>query len=181
METLYFFDNNYNYTETKEVDNVDIIPRNATLKAPTFKKGSIPQFVNGTWRLYTPYVYTAEELAEIAERTFSNNKALKLTELNDKVNGIFQAYLAKYPEVEVQSFTKKAQESASVLADNTTPMSLTPYLAALTNNDSVARNLLAEAVNAKVLENAQLEAWAVVTRDAIKACTTQGELDAISI
>lgn len=120
-------------------------------------------------KLYTP------------EPIFEEAKALKLTALNDKVNSIFNAYVSKYPEVEVQSFTKKAQESASVLADNTTPMSLTPYLAALTNNDSVARNLLAEAVNAKVLENAQLEAWAVVTRDAIKACTTQEELDAISI
>ena len=113
-------------------------------------------------------------------KTFEQEKQEKIEALNAYVNEKFTAYLAKYPEVEVQSFTKKATEASMVLADNATPMTLTPYLAALTNNDFTARNILAKNISDKVLENAQLEAFAVATRDAIKACTTEEELNNVT-
>lgn len=113
-------------------------------------------------------------------KPFEQLKQEKLEALNTYVNEKFTAYLAKYPEVEVQSFTKKATEASMVLADNATPMTLTPYLAALTNNDFTARNILAKNISDKVLENAQLEAFAVATRDAIKACTTEEELNNVT-
>lgn len=112
-------------------------------------------------------------------KTFEQQKQEKLESLNAHVNEQFKSYLAKYPEVEVQSFTQKAQESALVLSDENTPLTLTPYLSALTNNDLTARKELANAVQAKVLENAQIEAFAVKTRDAIKACTTVEELEKV--
>lgn len=114
-------------------------------------------------------------------KTFNQSKAEKLISLNESVNARFKAYLAKYPEVEVQSFAVKSAESAKVAANPDIPLTDTPYLSALTNNDITARNSLAEDVNAKVKENAELEAFAVQTRDAIKACKTQVELDAIII
>lgn len=113
-------------------------------------------------------------------KTFEQQKQEKLEALNSYVNEQFKAYLEKYPDVEVQSFTKKATEASMVLADNATPMTLTPYLAALTNNDFTARNILAKNISDKVLENAQLEAFAVATRDAVKACTTEDELNNVT-
>lgn len=113
-------------------------------------------------------------------KTFEQEKQEKIEALNAYVNEKFTAYLAKYPEVEVQSFTKKATEASMVLADNATIMTLTPYLAALTNNDFTARNILAKNISDKVLENAQLEAFAVAIRDAIKACTTVEDLEKIT-
>ena len=114
------------------------------------------------------------------KKSFEQQKQDKLDELNAYVNEKLNLYLAKYPEVEVQSFTQKANESSMVITDNNTPLTLTPYLSALTNNDLIARKELANAVQAKVLENAQLEAFAVATRDAIKACTTEEELNNVT-
>ena len=109
-------------------------------------------------------------------KNFEDLKQEKLESLNTYVNAQFKAYLGKYPDVEVQSFTVKSAEAARIAVNPETPLSDTPYLSALTNNDLTARNELAEAVNAKVKENAELEAFAVQTRDAIKACKTQEEL-----
>lgn len=113
----------------------------------------------------------------IPTKSFEQEKQEKLEALNTYVNAQFKAYLEKYPDVEVQSFTVKSAEAARIAVNPETPLSDTPYLSALTNNDLTARNELAKAVNAKVKENAQLEAFAVQTRDSIKACKTQEELE----
>lgn len=113
-------------------------------------------------------------------KTFEQEKQEKLEELNAYVNAQFKAYLEKYPDVEVQSFTVKSAEAAKVAVNPETPLSDTPYLSALTNNDLTARNALAEAVNAKVKENAALESFAVQTRDKVKACKTQEELNNVT-
>lgn len=109
-----------------------------------------------------------------------NAKQEKLNVLNDFVNDKFRAYLAKYPEVEQRSFDKKVEESLLVKTNPTIELSKTPYLTALTGNISVeARNKRATEVMDKVTENAQLEAFAVQTRDRIKTATTKEQLEAI--
>ena len=116
----------------------------------------------------------------IQQKRVGELKQEKLEALNVYVNAQFKAYLEKYPDLEVQSFTVKSAEAARIAVNPETPLSDTPYLSALTNNDLTARNELAEAVNAKVKENAELEAFAVQTRDAIKACKTQEELNNVT-
>lgn len=113
-------------------------------------------------------------------KTFEQEKQEKLEALNTYVNTQFKAYLEKYPDVEVQSFTVKSAEASKVASNPDVPLTDTPYLSALTNNDITARNSLAEAVNVKVKENAALETFAVQTRDAIKACATEEELNNVT-
>jgi len=130
------------------------------------------------------YNVFADEWVEVPEQApivepFSYRINEKLKALNDFVNAQFTAYLSKYPEVEIESFKTKAAEANLVMADENTPLVATPYLSALTQNVLSARNQLAQDVYAKVVENASLEAFAVGTRDAIKACETQEALDAI--
>jgi hypothetical protein len=106
-------------------------------------------------------------------------KAFKLDEIKKCIDVKYKKYLAKYPEVEVKSFQDKAKEALLVKKDSNTALEDTPYLSALANNDIDARNALADAVNTKVIEAAQLEANGVKLRDTIKNATTIEELQNI--
>ena len=66
--------------------------------------------------------------------------------------------------------------------DPNTPCADTPLLCKLTANGTTEeRNILAGQVFEKVLENAALEKWGVVTRDAIKAAVDEAALEQIGI
>lgn len=107
-------------------------------------------------------------------------KKEKITKLNTFIDSKFTSYLAKYPKLEVQSFDKKVEEALKVQKNMNIPLADTPYLTALTGNSTIEnRNKLANAVNAKIEENAQLEAFAVLKREEIKACTTKEELEEV--
>ena len=108
--------------------------------------------------------------------------ALKIKSLNEKVNEQYKAYLSKYPEIEIESFKNKANESALVIADNNIALSQTPYLTKLTGNTTIeARNSLAFAVDVKIQETAQLESYAVTKREEIKACKNIEDLELIEL
>lgn len=147
---------------------------------------------------YIPY--TAKENSEVYNYIVDNNldilayeeptipvlsleelKILKIEELNSKVNREYRAYLAKYPEIEVESFKNKANEASLVMENNQIPLASTPYLSKLASNDITTRNDIALAVDTKMTETAQIEAQAVAIRDAIKSCTTLEELEAIKV
>jgi hypothetical protein len=99
-------------------------------------------------------------------------KKLKLKEVKECIDNKYKEYLAKYPEVEVDSFQNKAKEALLVKKDSNTALEDTPYLSALANNTMDARNALADAVNNKIVEAAQLESNGVALRDSVLNATT---------
>lgn len=120
--------------------------------------------------------------AELEAKWLAEQKLLKIAKLNANINAAYQAYLKKYPDVEIRTFEEKAKESFLAKKDPQTPCADTPLLCKLTANGTVEeRNILAGQVFEKVLENAALEKWGVVTRDAIKAAVDEAALDQISI
>lgn len=120
--------------------------------------------------------------AELEAKWLNEQKLLKIAKLNANINAAYQAYLKKYPDVEIRTFEEKAKESFLVKKDPNTPCADTPLLCKLTANGTVEeRNILAGQVFEKVLENAALEKWGVVTRDAIKAAPDEAALEAINI
>lgn len=125
----------------------------------------------------------AKAIADSLEAKWLNEqKLLKIAKLNANINAAYQAYLKKYPDVEIRTFEEKAKESFLVKKDPNTPCADTPLLCKLTANGTVEeRNILAGQVFEKVLENAALEKWGVVTRDAIKAASDETALEQISI
>lgn len=120
--------------------------------------------------------------AELEAKWLAEQKLLKIAKLNANINAAYQAYLKKYPDVEIRTFEEKAKESFLVKKDPNTSCADTPLLCKLTANGTTEeRNVLAEQVFEKVLENAALEKWGVVTRDAIKAAADEAALHQISI
>ena len=123
-----------------------------------------------------------EIVAGLEKAWLDNQKLVKISKLNANINAAYQAYLKKYPDVEIRTFEEKAKESFLVKKDPNTPCADTPLLCKLTANGTTQeRNLLAGQVFEKVLENAALEKWGVATRDAIKAAVDEAALDQISI
>lgn len=120
--------------------------------------------------------------AELEAKWLEEQKLLKIAKLNANINAAYQAYLKKYPDVEIRTFEEKAKESFLVKKDPNTPCADTPLLCKLTANGTTEeRNILAGQVFEKVLENAALEKWGVVTRDAIKAAVDEATLEQIGI
>jgi hypothetical protein len=119
---------------------------------------------------------------ELEAKWLEEQKLLKIAKLNANINAAYQAYLKKYPDVEIRTFEEKAKESFLVKKDPNTPCADTPLLCKLTANGTTEeRNILAGQVFEKVVENAALEKWGVVTRDAIKAAVDEAALEAINI
>lgn len=133
----------------------------------------------------TIHTATKKEAQQIVEKLeaewLEELKKLKIGDLNENINRAYKEYLSRYPEVEIRSFEQKAKEAFLAMADNETPLEKTPLLVALVGQDKTKRNLLASQVFEKVKENATLEAWGVITRDAIKAAESEQALNAISI
>jgi len=114
--------------------------------------------------------------------TLAENKTAKIKELISYMNSQEQLMKADYSGVSITSFLDKRTEALAWRVSNTAP---TPYVDALNTKagvlDTVARDAQLTAILVKVDAIAQLEAYEDVTRTAIKACTTQAELDLIVI
>ena len=108
--------------------------------------------------------------------TIQDNKNELIAKLHDKYQAQYDDYLAQYPKREVDTFPTKQAESVAYTLDNTTP---TPVINALVGGNEVAKVELINVIMQKVLYLAQQEGEMVAKRDAIKACTTQEELEAV--
>jgi len=123
----------------------------------------------------TSFTTPASVVIPLAEQ-----KKAKIKALQEKYQAEYDAYLAQYPKSEIATFEDKKKEAIAYNLDNTTPTPiidsiLAGYGSNITKDDYVASIL------AKVNYLAQREGAMVAKRDAIKACTTQAELDAIVI
>ena len=110
--------------------------------------------------------------------TLAENKQTKIKALQDKFQSQYDAYLAKYPKAEVASFNDKQREAVAYNLDNTTPTPIIDSILARLGEDKAT---YIKSILDKVKFLAEREGEMVKTRDAIKACTTQADLDAIVV
>lgn len=110
-------------------------------------------------------------------KPFSLSVSEKIKELKGWHDAQTEAMKAKYSKSEVESFLDKRNEAMAWRVDNTAP---TPYVDSMSGGNETERVALLNAILAKVDAAAQLEAYVLSKRDAIEACTTQAELEAIT-
>ena len=110
--------------------------------------------------------------------TFEENQTAKIKELQDKYQAEYNAYLSKYPQAEVATFDDKKREAIAYNLDNTAP---TPIIDNILVTLSNTKEEYVQSILNKINYLAQQEGAMVEKRGAIKACTTQAELDAITI
>ena len=103
-------------------------------------------------------------------------KAEKKQALNQWHDTQTQGMKDKYSSSEVESFLDKRNEAMAFRND---PLAKTPYIDAMSGGNNEVRLMLLNSILAKVDATAQLEMFVLMTRDAIDACTTQTQLDAI--
>lgn len=123
----------------------------------------------------------AEAITQVNTRNkeyLEKQKAAKIKLLHDKYQSVYQEYLNQYPKNEVDSFGDKRREALAWTADNTVA---TPIIDSIVAGWGGNKADYVASVIAKVQYLAQKEGEMVKTRDAIKACTTQAELDAIVV
>jgi hypothetical protein len=115
-------------------------------------------------------------------RSLEEMKVEKLKALKAYVNTKKSELEAPYSGVSVGSFEDKRRELFAWMADDT---AATPYVDMLSTMDGVVyqtlRLDLLAAIKAKVQLVAELEQFEDVTRSAIKAASSQAELDAIRL
>lgn len=111
-------------------------------------------------------------------KTLDELKLEKIKLLHKKYEQSYQEYLNSYPKNEVDSFDDKKREALAWSADNTAP---TPIIDSILTGLGEDKATYINSILAKVQYLAQKEGEMVKTRDAIKACTTQEELDAIVV
>ena len=104
-------------------------------------------------------------------------KTEKLQELNQWHDSQTQEMKTKYSQSEVDSFLDKRNEAMAWRVDNTV---VTPYVTAMAGGSEEVRLMLLNSILAKVDATAQLEAYVLMKRDEIEACTTQAELEAVT-
>ena len=111
---------------------------------------------------------------------FNSFKVAKIKALQDKFQAKYNAYLASYPKAEVASFNDKQREAVAYTIDNkaNTPI-IDGIIAGL--GSSITKADFVAAILAKVKILSQQEGAMIETRSAIKACTTQADLDKIII
>jgi len=133
--------------------------------------------------------YMGDEILAIAEtdkfnaRELAENKQAKIKELIAFVEQQKIVMEANYSSISTGSFIDKRNNALAWEQDPTSP---TGYVDKLCKDaagvvDTVKREALLLAILAKVNDVAKLETYEDDTRTAIKACTTQAELDAIVI
>jgi len=120
---------------------------------------------------------TRIEEARIANLpTFEELQESMINTLHKAYDENFNAYLSQYPKGEQESFKDKAYEAKAYQADNTVA---TPYISGMVGGDEALRVEMLTAVWNKVQYSSMMEGQMIAKRDAIKACTTIEELEAI--
>jgi len=125
-------------------------------------------------------IYNGNKFVKPITPTLDEQKQQKIKALQAKYQAEYNAYLSKYPKAEVASFPTKQKEALAYQADNNAP---TPVIDNIVTgaNGAFSKDELVQSILAKVSYLAQQEGVMVAKRDAIKACTTQKELDAIAV
>ena len=126
-----------------------------------------------TYRHYDVVDKTEEELSV----DFEEAKQAKIRVLQEALNQEREEYLSQYPQWEIDTFEPRQKEVNAYDQDNTAP---TPIIDAMVGGDPTLRIEMIDAVREKMLYLAQKTGQVVVVRDAIKACTTKEELEAIA-
>jgi len=112
--------------------------------------------------------------------TLNEQKQVKIKALQDKYQAEYDNYLAQYPQSEIATFDDKKNEALAYNLDDTAATPIIDSILAGYGGTITKANYVAS-ILAKVQYLAQQEGAMVKVRDAIKACTTQAELDAIVI
>ena len=110
--------------------------------------------------------------------TLDELKLSKIASLHAKYQAEYDKYLAQYPTREVATFPTKQAEATAYRLDPNAP---TPTIDAIVGNDPVKRVEFIQSVIAKLDYLAMQEGEMVAKRDAIKACTTIEEVNAVEI
>jgi len=110
--------------------------------------------------------------------TLAENKTTKIKALQDKYQATYDTYLAQYPQSEIATFDDKKREA---LAYNLDPTVATPIIDSIVAGWGGTKADYMTSVLAKITYLATQEGAMVKVRDAIKACTTQAELDLIIV
>ena len=170
-----------------ELNETQVVARHSSNTAPMFGKNNIVievpieqeediKAITDFSQAY--YIDNKLEIKQPAPPSLDSLKQTKIKELQNKYQSEYDAYLAQYPKREVESFDDKKKEALAYNADNSAS---TPLVDAMVGGDTDLRVEMLNAILAKVLHIAAQEGVMVATRDAIKACTTQDELDAIEV
>lgn len=117
-----------------------------------------------------------EELYLASLPSLEDLKIDLIKKLHQSYDDKFQRYLDGYPKAEQKSFMTKAQEASAYMADNTIS---TPYIAGLVKGDDEKRIKLIHVIWEKVKMSALNEGDLIGKRDAMKACETIEELEAL--
>jgi len=121
----------------------------------------------------------ALKVQELFDAEFGPLKDAKIKELQDKFQKEYSAYLARYPQSEVDSFADKKREALVYQVDK---LASTPIIDAIVASmPNTTKAVYIAGVMAKIVYLAGREGAMVSIRDNIKACTTKAELDAIVI
>lgn len=121
---------------------------------------------------YNLYIYkTSSEILDLL-------KLAKIKLAGQKFSDFKKEKESKYTQDEVDTFITQQAEAIEYLKDNTAP---TPILSMMSGGNETLRLGLIQAVLANIQEVAVAQGEMVLKRDAIKACTTQAELDAIVV
>lgn len=115
---------------------------------------------------------------EVENMLIERLRASLIKKIHTEYDVAFEEYYTLYPKGEIESFSTKQEEARAWKADNNAS---TPFIDALTGNDAVKKVELLSAIWSKIEYLAQLESSVVHKRDAIKACETLEELEALEV
>lgn len=100
---------------------------------------------------------------------------------NQSANEVYAQYLRKYPDLEQNTFSQKANEAFKVRGNENTPLNETPFLSFLAGESLEARNALAKAIIAKVAYITKFESFCVKKREEIESAGSRELLTHIII
>jgi len=120
--------------------------------------------------------YNGTEFAKPIPPTLDEQKQSKIKLLQNNYQSKYNAYLSKYPEAEIASFLTKQKEALAYQADNKAP---TPVIDSIIKTLGGTKADYVAAIIAKINYLAEQQGAMIKVRNAIKACTTQADLDKI--
>lgn len=164
MVRYYTYDTNYRYTGF--VDS-DITVSSATLVAPASTDHQIWNVDTQVWDLPTGSGLTLDELKGISIKLIQDY----YDDLVDQIHGTEARF-------EVESYRTQELEWRAYLADNSAS---TPYCDQLAASRGITKSELMTKIGNKIISFATLQGQLHNYEDAVKACTTTAELEALSM